>query len=332
MDYYDSNYEKIFGPAISKHAKDIYKNYRPSKECGVRHDSPKQLARVSSGYLHERGFTSFGEFPWHVALLVKERVFRRLHHRRPREDVRYKCGGTVISEKYIITAAHCVFGERLNRLKVHLGEWNLDGSTGELFPAIERGIAKVHIHTEFNPSTYMHDIAILRMNKPVDFTKTPHINPVCLSPAEFGHKKCYVVGWGDDVYKPNFGSNILRAASVVFESDIDVCRAKFFTSFNTGILDPSFNLDEDYQKCVLGQYGVGACVGDGGGAVVCPLTNEEKSVDCDDYKCADQHFFMAGIISFGSPNCGEDESVTVITNIEENLNWIKAITTAKDAH
>lgn len=54
----------------------------------------------------------------------------------------------------------------------------------------------------FNPATYAHDIAVLKMSSPVDFTKTPHISPVCLPTKPFkDHKKCFIVGWGDDVYK-----------------------------------------------------------------------------------------------------------------------------------
>lgn len=38
-----------------------------TQECGVRFHSPSDMARVSTGYVGDKGFTSFGEFPWHVS-------------------------------------------------------------------------------------------------------------------------------------------------------------------------------------------------------------------------------------------------------------------------
>lgn len=60
--------------------------------------------------------------------------------------------------------------------------------------------------------------------------------------------------------QPNFGSNILRSVSVLYTGDHDECRAKLFSSFKDGTLDPSFNLDEEHQKCIIGEYGKDACV------------------------------------------------------------------------
>lgn len=65
-------------------------------------------------------------------------------------------------------------------------------------------IYKVNLLYRYNPGTYLNDIALLQMNSPVDTTKTPHITPACLPKDTYKFKddqKCYIVGWGDDVYK-----------------------------------------------------------------------------------------------------------------------------------
>ena len=58
--------------------------------------------------------------------------------------------------------------------------------------------------------------------------------------------------------------------------------------------------------------------------MVCPLDNTEGPDACHEHDCEDEHYFVAGIVSFGSPVCGED-SVSVITDIVKKINWIHTI-------
>ncbi|XP_068208067.1 phenoloxidase-activating factor 2-like [Palaemon carinicauda] len=318
MDFYHDQYEKYFGYTLSKQAKELLRNYRPKEECGVRNQSPADMARIASGYLHDYGFTSFAEFPWHVALLVEQRNFG---YGKSQPTYRYHCGATLIHRSLLITAAHCVRGVLPHKLLAHLGDWNLQGTTGELFPAIKRKISRVFIHSGYNPSTYKNDIALLQMMEPVDTYKTPHIAPICLPLESYelkDHSKCFIVGWGDDVYKPNFGSNILKSVSVTYALEKE-CTSRLYASIKN--LDDKFILDTDSQKCILGSYGKDACVGDGGGGVVCPLSKHEGPDVCNSPNCAHEHYFLFGVISYGSPVCGEN-SVTIITDVVKNLNWI----------
>ncbi|XP_053651691.2 phenoloxidase-activating factor 2-like [Cherax quadricarinatus] len=323
LDFYDEEYGRLFG-SLSKHAKFVLKNYRHKEECGVRNEAP-QLTRISSGFINDKVITNFGEFPWHVALLVKERHFSTGSD-KPREILRYICGSTLITPGMLVTAAHCVKGIKIHRLKAHLGDWNLHSSAGELFPAVERYISSVIIHSGYNPATYVNDVALLQLDRPVDTYRTPHISPICLPEEDYrfeNHMKCYIVGWGDDVYQPNFGSNVLKAAVVTYTSD-EECEKLLYKSLHK--VDDNYALDKRTQKCIIGGYGRDACVGDGGGGVVCPLDNKAGPQACHEPHCANDHYFMSGIISFGSPVCGEG-SVTIITDIMQYINWIYTIIT-----
>ena len=63
--------------------------------------------------------TSFGEFPWHVAIVNGE-------------TGDYLCAGTIISARFVITVAHCVRKFQLTLLFVRVGDWDLS-STSNFF-------------------------------------------------------------------------------------------------------------------------------------------------------------------------------------------------------
>lgn len=64
-------------------------------KCGVR-NAQGINGRIKNP-VYVDGDSEFGEYPWQVAILKKD----------PKESV-YVCGGTLIDNQYIITAAHCV--------------------------------------------------------------------------------------------------------------------------------------------------------------------------------------------------------------------------------
>ncbi|KAH7955561.1 hypothetical protein HPB52_001367 [Rhipicephalus sanguineus] len=105
------------------------------------------------------------------------------------------CGGALINDRYILTAAHCVWSKTSTSVRVHLGAYarrTVDNT--EVIYKVE----EVCAHPSFKPSQRnSSDIAIIKLRDPVTFTKT--ISPVCLP----SHKealpvgsKYYVTGWG----------------------------------------------------------------------------------------------------------------------------------------
>ena len=111
-----------------------------------------------------------GEYPWQVAILKKEPG--------EKESV-YVCGGSLISSRHIITAAHCIKTHSGRDLRARLGEWDVNHDV-EFFPYIERDIVSVVVHPEFYAGTLYNDIAILKLDYDIDFEKNPHISPACL--------------------------------------------------------------------------------------------------------------------------------------------------------
>jgi trypsin len=103
--------------------------------------------------------TPISEVPWQVALLRNNGTddFTALF-----------CGGSIISERWILTAAHCVPNMQPSGLKVLTGQSRLSRS------AVSAGfsVSRIIIHPDYNASTWRSDIALLELSTPIPFDST----------------------------------------------------------------------------------------------------------------------------------------------------------------
>ena len=86
------------------------------------------------------------------------------------------CGGTIISEEWILTGAHCMASVPVDQMGVLVGDYNLyEVSNDQKFVNIK---AKV-VHPDYNtPTPLNNDIGLLRLATPITFTR--YISPLCL--------------------------------------------------------------------------------------------------------------------------------------------------------
>ncbi|XP_069702042.1 uncharacterized protein [Periplaneta americana] len=261
-------------------------------QCGRRHAQGVNGRIKNPVYVD--GDSEFGEYPWQVAILKKD----------VQESV-YVCGGTLIDNLHILTAAHCVKTYNGQDLRVRLGEWDVNHDV-EFYPYEERDVANVHIHPEFYAGTLYNDIAVLKLTHPIDTVRSPHIAPACLPDqnSDYTGSRCWTTGWGKDAFG-DYGKyqNILKEVDVPIVS-FQQCQLQLQQT----------RLGYDYKLhpgmiCAGGEEGKDACKGDGGGPLVCERGGTWQVV---------------GIVSWGI-GCGQHGVPGVYVNVAHYLNWIRHI-------
>ena len=103
------------------------------------------------------------------------------------------CGGTLISDTHVLTAAHCTVNESATSISVLLGEHNI---ADDEFNRVD--VAEIINHPNYDSQTVDNDFSILRLANPVTFTNA--VSPACL-PADksntYAGVTATVTGWGD---------------------------------------------------------------------------------------------------------------------------------------
>ncbi|CAH0728250.1 unnamed protein product, partial [Brenthis ino] len=243
------------------------------------------------------------EFPW-MALIAHVNI-----DSNGKEKRQFKCGGSIISSRYILTAAHCVSEKTIAGVRV--GEFNIRTRTdcqGEWPSYIcenhlqDIRVEKTIIHEAYSRSPRVrNDIAILRVNKEIDFS-FKNVKPICLPVwkelrnVSLSGKRATVAGWG--ITETENPSNILRKVTVPIMAEA-YC-AEFFERYS----------DHIFKNFCAGELGKDSCKGDSGG----PLMLFEKYKDS-------YRMIQYGIVSYGPLLCGSD-SPGVYTDVAKYMKWI----------
>lgn len=85
--------------------------------------------------------------------------------------------GVLISDKYVITAAHCQPGFLASLVAV-FGEYDISGDLETRKP-ISRNVKRVIVHRKYDAATFENDLALLELESPVKFDA--HISKFRLS-------------------------------------------------------------------------------------------------------------------------------------------------------
>ncbi|OBS71786.1 hypothetical protein A6R68_13637, partial [Neotoma lepida] len=230
-------------------------------DCGKR-AVPLIANRIVSGNPAARG-----AWPWQVSL--------------QRSNI-HQCGGTLIGNMWVVTAAHCF------RTNAHPRQWTLSFGTTINPPLMKRDVRRIIMHERYRPPARDHDIALVQFSPKVTFSD--EVRRICLPEASASfppNSIFYITGFGA-LYYTGESQNELREARVQLISN-DVCKQRqvYGNEIKRGMFCAGY-LEGTYD----------ACRGDSGGPLV---VKDNKDT-----------WYLLGIVSWGD-NCGQKNKPGVYT-------------------
>ena len=196
------------------------------------------------------------------------------------------CGGTLISDAHVLTAAHCTVDEAATGISVLLGEHNI---ADDEFNSVD--VAEIINHPDYNNETVDNDFAILRLANPVNFTK--EVRPACLPAdlnATYAGVTATVTGWGD-LSTGGSSPDVLQEVDVTVTTNAE-CNNAYGGEITKNMI-------------CAGDQGKDSCNGDSGGPLVAPENSRQAVVVTPSKKLLKLILKnrQIGVVSWGSAEC-----------------------------
>ncbi|KAM4628334.1 ST14 transmembrane serine protease matriptase a [Polymixia lowei] len=226
-----------------------------------------------------------GEFPWQVSLHIK--------------NFGHVCGASIISPRWLVTAAHCVQDDGKTRFS-QPGTWEvflgLHIQRQNDKNVMKRNLKRIISHPNYSDATFDNDIALMELDTPVSYSD--YIRPICLPAAQHlfsTGSSVWITGWGA-TREGGYAATVLQKAQVRI--------------INSTVCDRLMGGQITSRMMCAGVLsgGVDACQGDSGGPLSSPSTGGRM--------------FLAGVVSWGD-GCARRNKPGIYSTVTKFRGWIK---------
>lgn len=232
-----------------------------------------------------------GEWPWQVSIQRNGSHF---------------CGGSLITERWVLTAAHCFSNTSETSLyQVLLGARQLVNPGPH---AMYARVKRVKSNPLYQGMASSADVALVELEAPVTFTN--YILPVCVPDSSVifeSGMECWVTGWGSPSEQDRLPNPWILQKLAVPIIDTPRCNLLYSKDAESGFQPKT--IKEDMLCAGFAEGKKDACKGDSGGPLVCLVG---------------QLWLQAGVISWGE-GCARRNRPGVYIRVTSHYNWIHQI-------
>lgn len=219
---------------------------------------------------------TLGEIPYQVSMEVSNR-----HH----------CGGVIISDEWVITAAHCAVDIAPLNTTIRVGSIIREHG-GEVYK-----VKSLTVHPNYSRIEFDYDVALIHMETKIKFNKIVNKIPMIIKDGITKNGTTATIsGWG----YTNASVNILSDNLLVTKVDVvdyDLCYKKYFYHHPIS----------ERMICAGWKKDIGFCGGDSGG----PMTANGQ---------------LVGLVSWGAGTCANGDYPQVYSSIAKYRDYINHVT------
>ncbi|ETN57829.1 scarface [Anopheles darlingi] len=225
--------------------------------------------------------TGFGEFPWQAMVLLET-------------NKTLLCGGAIISDNTVVTAANCVYGLNPRTIQIKGGEWRLGVDAEPKTFQIVR-VKDIVYHPAYNPTNLNYDVAMLVLEDRLRFDT--HIGAICLDENDVvpsaSYENCVTTGWGKEVLRIHIQNALMQQMSISLLSEAESQSQLLANGFAP-------------ESHICGRPSADACEVDVGSALACADTSGT--------------YYLKGVYSADN-GCNRADQIVSFSNID--VQWIK---------